>query len=131
MSAQLSERDREFFTGTNLGHLATVSASGRPQSTAVWLDVEGDEILVNTTAARVKTANARENPYVAISVVDTHDPYVMISVQGTVAAVTEDPDRTHIDSLSRRSTGHDFERRPGEQRVILHIRPVRIYRYNY
>ena len=73
----------------------------------------------------------QRDPRVAVSVTDRDNPYLMISVRGLVTEVIPDPDRTHINKLSRRYDGADFEDRPGEVRLIFRIRPQKVYRYNY
>jgi PPOX class probable F420-dependent enzyme len=58
-----------------LGHLATVRANGTPHVTPLWVDHDGDTVLVNVRLDRVKAANMRERPAVAISIVDPRNPF--------------------------------------------------------
>jgi hypothetical protein len=41
----LSDRDRELFEGSNIGHLATLNDDGSPQVSPVWVDLEGDLVV--------------------------------------------------------------------------------------
>lgn len=128
MSAKLTAAHKRFFKKTNIGHLATLMEDGSPQVTPVWLDLEGETILVNTTDDQQKTANVARDPRVAISVVDAKDPYDAIYIRGRVIERRHKGAEAHIHKLSRKYLG---ERRfpwgsPGEVRVILVIRPEKI-----
>jgi len=68
--ATLTPGVRALFEGKNFGHLATIMADGSPQVSVVWVDVEGDNILVNTAEGRIKPRNVRRDPRVAISIYD-------------------------------------------------------------
>jgi PPOX class probable F420-dependent enzyme len=51
-----------------LGHLVTLSESGRPQVTVVWVGVDGDDLLTAHLNPHLrKIENVRRDPRVAIS----------------------------------------------------------------
>lgn len=112
-----------------LGHLATVRANGTPHVTPLWVDHDGDAVLVNVRLDRVKAANMRERPDVAISVVDPRNPYRYLAITGRVVSWSEDGWREHMDRLARRYMKVD--RYPwffaGEQRAIFRIVPTHVY----
>jgi PPOX class probable F420-dependent enzyme len=109
-------------------NLATVGAGGAPQVTPVWFDTEGDLIRINTAKGRVKDRNLRQNPAVALSVMDPDNPYRYVQVRGRVTEVTESGADAHIDGLAKKYTGADRyqHRQPGEVRVIFKIKPERV-----
>lgn len=111
-----------------LAHLATVGGDGSPHVTPVWVDVEGDDVVINTAHGRAKTRNLRRLAKVAVSVVDPQDPYRVVALQGAVADITTDDADAHIDRLARKYLGVDTYpmRQPGEQRVKVRIRPERV-----
>ena len=112
-----------------LGHLATVRANGSPHVTPVWVDHDGDTVLVNVRLDRVKAANMRERPEVAISIVDPRNPYRYLAITGRVVSWSEDGWREHMNKLARRYMKVD--RYPwffdGEQRAIFRILPTHVY----
>lgn len=124
----LTEDQKELFRMPNIGHLATIGKDGSPHVTPVWVDIAGEEILVNTAEGRTKVRNVRRDPKVGIDVVDHEDPYRMVSVQGRVVEVTTNGADHHIDALSLKYKGLDKyqHRKPGERRVILRIQPERV-----
>jgi PPOX class probable F420-dependent enzyme len=112
-----------------IAHFATTDPSGRPHVTPVWVDHDGEHVLVNTAQGRAKERHVRTNPMVAISLTARDDPYRVLVMRGRVAEVTEDGADAHIDKLANKYLG--AERYPwraeGEVRLILRIRPERIY----
>jgi PPOX class probable F420-dependent enzyme len=125
----LSERDRRILAAPNFASLATVMPDGAPHVSTVWLDVDGDEVLVNTGEGLVKTENVRRDARVAISVFDQQDdPYEQVVMRGTVVDITPEGADEHIDRLANKYLGVDSYpwREPGEQRLILRIRIDRV-----
>lgn len=111
-----------------LAHLATVEPGGDPHVTPVWVDIEGDDVVINTVEGRAKDRNLRHNANIAVSVVDPADPYRVVAFQGTVAEITTDGAEDHIDHLAGKYLGLDSYpmRQPGETRVKVRIRPGRV-----
>ena len=114
---------RELFQGKNLGHLATIMPDGSPQVTPVWVDVDGDRILVNTAEGRTKPRNVRRDPRVAISIHDQENPYKSAYIRGRVVEVTQEGAEAHIDKLAKKYMGVDVypAHDPNQPRVIFAI----------
>jgi PPOX class probable F420-dependent enzyme len=122
--AQLSKSSKEFLQKPYLAHIATVSATGRPQLSVVWVDVDGDDVVFNTAEGRAKSRNLHENPAVAVSVLDPADHYNLLLVQGTVVEMAHEGADEHIDFLAKKYLGADSYpfRDPAQQRVKVRIR---------
>ena len=119
----LSDRHIELLKGHNFGVIATVGENGRLQTSVVWVDTDGENVLVNTTNKRAKGRNLRTSPRVSMSIWDNEDPYTYFEVEGPVELVDDGADE-HISELSRRYDGKDFH--TPVDRVIARIRPERI-----
>ena len=50
--------------------LATLMPDGSPQITQVWVETDGEHILINTNEGSQKEKNVRREPRVAVNVVD-------------------------------------------------------------
>lgn len=114
----------DLFERPTIAHLSTLLPDGAPHSAPVWIDhdAETDRLLVNTERGRRKEKNVREDRRVAVSMTDPDNPYRMLSVRGTVAAITSEGAREHIDELTQRYMGEDEYPTPIEtERVILEI----------
>ena len=124
----LSERDRRMLEGPNFASVATVMPDGSPHVSTVWIDVDGDDVLFNTAEGRVKTANIRRDPRVSISAFDQLDPYEQVVIHGAVVEMTHEGADAHIDKLAKKYLGVEEYpwRDPGEQRVIVRVRPDHI-----
>src|SRR5881398_4000265 len=101
-SAQIPPDMIDLLEGDALGHLATIRVDGTPHVTPLWIDHDGNTILVDVRVDRVKAANMRSRPAVALSVVDPRNPNRFLAVTGKVASWSEDGWREHMDALSRR-----------------------------
>jgi PPOX class probable F420-dependent enzyme len=121
--AQLTDRHQQLLKGKNFGVVATVNGDGEPQTSVVWVDTDGENVVFNTTNKRAKGRNLRANPILSISVWDNDDPYSYFEVQGP-AELTEEGAGKHINDLSLRYEGKNFH--TPVDRVIVRVRPQRI-----
>ena len=124
--AGLSERARELLTRTNFAFIAELMEDGSPHVSPVWIDVEGDLVLVNTAKGRLKEANMRRDPRVALSISPNDDPYEHVDIRGRVVEIREgEAAVADIDRLGKKYRG--WERYPlseGEERVSYLIEPL-------
>ena len=112
-----------------IANVATIMADGSPQVTPVWVDVEpdGGHVLINTFEGGLKARNALRDPRVALSVVDSANPFRTVQVLGTIVERLSHAEGAaeHIDRLAKKYLGQDKYpyRRGPEQRVMLRIKP--------
>jgi len=111
-----------------IGNLATVDSKNRAQVTPIWVDHDGDDIVVNTARGRVKANNIERNPYVGLSIVDPDDAYNTVVLRGKVTEITTNGADAHIDSLAKKYLGVDSYpmRREGEVRIKVRITPEHV-----
>jgi PPOX class probable F420-dependent enzyme len=128
MSESLSPAARALLARPVLASLATVSTDGSPQITPLWIDVEDDDLVINTAQGRAKAKNMARNPKVALCVVDPDDPYNVLAVTGTIAEITTEGADAHIDALAKKYLDADSYplRREGEERLKIRIHIDRI-----
>jgi PPOX class probable F420-dependent enzyme len=128
MPAKLTANAIRLIEGKNFAHLATIMPDGSPQVSPVWIDREGDVILVNTAVGRVKQKNSARDPRVAISIVNQENPYEKVVIRGRVIAQTFEGAEAHIDKLAKKYTGAiKYQRsRPDEKRIMFRIEPLKI-----
>ena len=108
--------------------LATLMPDGSPHITQVWVDTDGEHVLINTFEGGQKVRNVRRDPRVAVNVVDPTNAWRIANVRGRVVEITGDGADRHLDHLAKKYLGADSYpfRRPGEVRVTLKIAPERI-----
>jgi len=112
--------------GANFGTLSVQLPNGQIASHVMWVDATDDQLLINTELHRAKYKAIQQHPDVTVTIWDAADPYRYVEVRGTVnGQVRGDAAREHIDALSRRYTGHDYQGTIESERVVLRIDPVR------
>jgi PPOX class probable F420-dependent enzyme len=118
----------DLFKKKAFAHLATLMPDGAPQSTPVWVDFDGQYVLINTAEGRQKDKNLQRDGRVALSITDPDNPYRYLEVRGQVAQRTKDGADRHIDALAKRYLGKDKYpyAQPGEVRVIFKVEPKHV-----
>jgi PPOX class probable F420-dependent enzyme len=129
--AKLNEKQAALFTGRNWGVIATIRDDGSPQATPVWIDYDGEKVLVNSARGRTKVENIERDPRATVTVLPAENQqggYVMVSGPATIV---EEGAFEHIDKLAKKYLGEDKYPYlgPGEQRVIIEIEPERVDGY--
>jgi PPOX class probable F420-dependent enzyme len=125
----MDSKAETLLNGKNLVFLATSMPDGSPQVTPVWGDFEDSHIRINTAEGRLKHKNILRDPRVAISVVDSKNPLDMTSIRGKVVEITPDYEYKHANFLTKQYMGKENYpfKRPGEKRIILKIKPEKIF----
>jgi len=117
------------------GVLTTMMPDGMPQSSIVWVDYDGNYVLINTTLERQKGRNMQANPKVTILVIDPKDSSRWIEVRGCVKEMIRNGAEAHADKLTQRYCSnkkyfygdiYPIEQKEKETRVIVRIQPLKV-----
>jgi PPOX class probable F420-dependent enzyme len=127
MSTTIPDKYRDLFDKKIFAGLATTMPDGSPQVTPVWIDFDGENVLVNTAVGRRKDKNLQHDGRVALMLVDPDNPYRYLEVRGQVVERTHDGADDHINKMAKKYLGKDVYpfRQPGEVRVLYRIKPER------
>ncbi len=125
--AKLTPDQLKLLEEPNYAVVSTVDERGRPHATVVWIDTDGTDVIFNTTTVRAKARHLRANPYASVTVVDRHDFYRWVEIEGPVET-TEEGAAEHIDKLSRKYDGQDFSNH--DNRMIVRVHPRRVVQYH-
>jgi PPOX class probable F420-dependent enzyme len=107
--------------GKNYAVLATLNADGSPQTSAMWVGRDGDDLLFSTVEGRVKHRNMLRDPRVSVTVLDAADPENYVELRGSVT-MTPDIGRKIDTQLSWKYDGKDPDPdRPGAVRVVVRM----------
>jgi PPOX class probable F420-dependent enzyme len=125
---RLPENVLKLIEEKNFAHLATLLYDGSPHVAPVWVDHDGDIILVNTAIGRVKQKNILKDPRVALSIAEQNNPYNRIEIRGRVISQTREGADAHINKLAKKYTGAKTYQKssPNEKRIIVEIEPLHI-----
>jgi general stress protein 26 len=73
--AQLSDEIKKLVRGANFGHLTTLMRDGAPHVDPVWIDLEGETVVVCSGTDSLKARNTRRDARVGLSVIAMDNPY--------------------------------------------------------
>ncbi|HSD10527.1 MAG TPA: PPOX class F420-dependent oxidoreductase [Candidatus Binatia bacterium] len=126
MASPIPSRFVDLFQKKAFANLGTVMPDGTPQVTPVWVDYDGEHVIVNSARGRRKDKNMKVGASVALAIMDPDNPYRHLQVRGRVSEVTEHGADAHIDRMAKKYLGKDKYpfRQPGEVRVIYKITPT-------
>ena len=123
--AALDGAARELAQGANFAAFTVHLRSGAAMTHVMWVDATDDEVLINTEVHRDKFRAIERDPRVTVTIMDAADPYHYAEARGRVVETVRGPEaRAHIDKLSRKYRGKDYD--PSiikSERVILRIAP--------
>jgi PPOX class probable F420-dependent enzyme len=117
----LSQDAKNLIDRANFAHLATLMPDGSPQSTPVWINREGDNLIISTSDTSLKSRNTQHDPRLAISIVDFDNPYEELQIRGHVIEWRPDPEFKILDLTSHKYTGKPFPMREHLNQVALVI----------
>lgn len=100
-----------------------------------WFELDGNDLLINTTMERAKGRNLARDPRATVLVIDPSNTSRWIEIRGDVD-LQEDGALEQLDRLTRRYTSHPryygyvypVEQQERETRVIVRVHPRRINR---
>jgi PPOX class probable F420-dependent enzyme len=132
MPEAIEGRVAELLEAKNFAQVATTREDGSPHVTPVWVDHDGENVVLNSAEGRDWPANARRTGKIAINVVNHENPYEYVYIQGTIAEDTTDGADEHIDKMAKKYLDADEYpfRQEGEQRVIIKVAPDKVRHNN-
>jgi PPOX class probable F420-dependent enzyme len=96
--------------------IASVRPDGSPHTAATWYDWEEDgHVLLNMEATRSRLRFMRNDPRVALTVLEHGNWYRHVSLTGVVDRIEPDAELHDIDRLAIRYTGAPYGRRDAQR----------------
>ena len=103
MGIALNDEIRRLLDGRHFAVLATINPDGGPQTSAMWVGRDGDDVLFSTVAGRRKHRNLERDPRASV-VLDSDDPYNYVELRGRVTIEEDIGRRRHRAVVRRRGT---------------------------
>jgi len=128
MSATIDESSRSILEGKNFCHVATLREDGSVHGVVVWIDLEGDRVLLNSAEGRAWPNNLERDPRVTLTVPNQENPYEFVSLRGRMVEMTPDGADGHADRMAKKYMDLDEYpfRQPGEVRIKVYIEPDKV-----
>ena len=122
----IEEPARSLAMDANFAAFTTLQRNGDPMTHVMWVDCDGEHLMINTETHRAKYRNVLRDPRVVVTVWDRNDPYTYGEVRGRVVeTIGGEAARQHIDKLSMQYRGHPYPPTTVGERVILMVAPER------
>ena len=123
----LTDPVRALIQGRNFCHVSTLNENGSIHATLVWVDLDGDDVILNSAQGRRWPENLKREGRASLLIADAQNQYEYVRIDGALEEATEDGADEVIDAMNLKYTGSsEFPRRPGEVRVTLRIAPERV-----
>jgi PPOX class probable F420-dependent enzyme len=128
MTTKLSDKTKKYLDDKSFANIATINKDGTPQVSPVWIERDGDQVIINSEKKRLKVKNVTRDPRVSISIQNPANPYEYVEIRGDVVEVTEKGGSEGIDRLAKKYLGQDKYpyHQPGDVRVIIKIDPKHV-----
>ena len=110
--------------GPNYAALTTLFKNGVPQTHVMWVDTDGENILINTEIHRVKYKNIKIDPRVTVMIWKHDNPFKFVEIRGEVIdEITGKEARDNIDKLSNKYWDKPYPFPIQTERIVLVIKP--------
>ena len=115
----------------NVAVVAALRHDGTPHQSVVWVDWDGEHVLLNLTTSRTKVGFLEHDPRVSILVIDRNNPFRRIRIDGTVAEMTTEGAYEHIVRQAGVYLGrNEYPLQEGEERLLVRIEPLELEAHN-
>lgn len=136
MVVDIPESHKDLLLQPVNGVLTTIMPDGQPQMSIVWVDYDGEFILINTTLERQKGKNMCNNRKVNVLLIDPKNLSRYIEIRGEVFEFTQSGAIAHVDKQTKAYSNnkksryygdiYPEEQREKETRVIFKITPIKV-----
>src|SRR5215470_12292456 len=91
--------------------ITTLRRDGQPVAVATWYLWDDGRVLVNMDESRKRLVHMRNDPRVALDVLDDGDWYTHLALTGHIEELREDTGLGDIDRIARHYTGSPYPQR--------------------
>jgi PPOX class probable F420-dependent enzyme len=115
------EELRDLFDEPALAHVSYLNGRGEIVTYPMWVDFDGEHILVSSPAGSRKGRAFRERDQVSVSIASSARPSHWISISGRVVDIQPDHDLSFIDRMSQKYLGREYPRRSPREIFTIEI----------
>jgi PPOX class probable F420-dependent enzyme len=121
MPVTIPEDLRDLFDEPALAHLSYLNKWSQIVTFPMWVDFDGEHILVSSPVGSRKGKALRERPQAAISIVSNGNRWHWLSISGRVIDIQPDGNLEFIDRMAKKYTGEAYERRTPREVFTIEI----------
>ncbi len=128
---KLDNKTIQMASGPNYAALTTLFNDGVAQTHVMWVDTDGENILINTEIHRFKYKNILKDPRVTVMIWKHDNPFKFVEVRGVVIGeITGQDARDNIDRLSEKYWDKPYPFPVETERIVLIIKPNKEVMFN-
>ena len=128
---RLDNKTIQMASGPNYAALTTLFKDGVPQTHVMWVDTDGENILINTEIHRFKYKNVLKDPRVTVMIWKHDNPFKFVEIRGKVIGeITGQDARDNIDKLSQKYWEKPYPFPIQTERIVLVIKPNKEVMFN-
>ena len=128
---RLDNKTIQMASGPNYAALTTLFKDGVPQTHVMWVDTDGENILINTEIHRFKYKNTLKDPRVTVMIWKHDNPFIFVEIRGEVIGeITGQEARDNIDKLSQKYWNKPYPFPIQTERIVLVIKPNKEVMFN-
>lgn len=113
---------------TNVCTVCTIARDGSVHAQPVWVDTDGEHVLLNSVGGRAWVRNLERSDRVTCNVINLQNPYEFVEVRGRAAPPTREGADEHIHHMARKYLGADEYpwMDPQQPRILFRVTPERV-----
>jgi hypothetical protein len=111
----------DLFEEPALGHVSYLNRKGQIVTFPMWVDYDGEGLLVSSPTGSRKGSALRVRPDIAVEIVSTKSPWRWLSASGRVVRIEPDENLAFIDRMSQKYTGSAYQRRTPREIFVIEI----------
>jgi PPOX class probable F420-dependent enzyme len=119
--ARIPEELLDLFAEPALAHVSYLNRKGQIVTFPMWVDYDGEHLLVSSPVGSRKGRAFRDRPQVSVSIVSNNNRWHWLSASGRVVGIQPDENLEFIDRLARRYTGGEYQRRTPREVFTIEI----------
>ena len=128
---RLDNKTIQMASGPNYAALTTLFQDGVPQTHVMWVDTDGENILINTEIHRFKYKNILKDPRVTVMIWKHDNSFKFVEIRGEVIGeITGQEARDNIDKLSQKYWDKPYPFPIQTERIVLVIKPNKEVMFN-
>lgn len=125
MTTQLSKKMEEFTREPHPAIIGTNRKDGSVQMNPLWYEYKDGALWINGGTNRGWFKHLERDPRLTLLIIDPKNMFRWAQVEGRMVNWAEDPGGDHINHLSHRYFGRDYQN-PRTGRIKIQIEPVRV-----
>lgn len=125
--AAVPESLRDLLETNVPAHVSVLAADGSIVTHVMWLDYDGEHVLIGSPRGSWKGRALRQRPQVAISVVDPKNAWRRLSISGHVVDIHDDEGLAFINRLSQRYMNTAYPRPNPREIFVVALDRVRAF----